>query len=306
MIIRSAPNELRRGGLRAKLDQEGFVRLIEAHDPLSAVVGEQTSVMRGRGVEKIEFDGFWSSSLTDSARRALPDIELVGIRSRLERIAEIFAVTAKPLLMDGDTGGRPEHFEFAVRDLERAGVSGVVIEDKTGLKQNSLLGTEVSQTIADIDEFSDKIARGRAARSGDDFMIVARLESLILELGMDDALKRASAYVDSGCDAIMIHSRRKVPDEVLEFAHRFRKSFPAVPLVSVPTSYNSINAEQLREAGFNVVIYANHMLRASMKAMSSVAESILVHDRTLEAEPYCSDVKDLLNIEVETPRTAAL
>ncbi|KQR11676.1 phosphoenolpyruvate mutase [Cellulomonas sp. Leaf334] len=301
MIVRSVSHDVRRASLRERLELEGFVRLLEAHDPLSAMVGENATAVLPE-VGHVEFDGFWSSSLTDSARRGLPDIELVGMRSRLQGIAEMFAVTSKPLLMDGDTGGRVEHFEYTVRDLERAGVSGVVIEDKTGLKQNSLLGTSVPQLLETVEAFSEKIARGKAAQSRPEFMIVARIESLILGMPMDDALHRASAYVSAGADAVMIHSRQSSPREVLAFAALFRAAHPTVPLVAVPTTYNTIRAEDLRAAGFNVVIYANHMLRASLRAMDAVARKILNHDRTLEVEPACADLKDLLTVEVESGR----
>lgn len=298
MIVSSVPHEQRRASLRRQIEDEGFVRLMEAHDPLSAIVAEQASVIGPDG-RRLEFDGFWSSSLTDSARRGLPDIELLTTRGRLAGIADMFAVTTKPLLMDGDTGGLVEHFEYAVRDLERAGVSGVVIEDKSGLKQNSLLGTSVPQLLATVEEFSEKIARGKAAQSGSDFMVVARIESLILGLGLDEARRRAEAYVAAGADAIMIHSRQASPSEVLTFAAEFRRRHPKVPLVSVPTTYNSVRAADLREVGFSVVVYANHMLRASLRAMDDVAHLILSHDRTLEVEPVCAEIAPLLTVTVQ-------
>ncbi|MEZ0090321.1 phosphoenolpyruvate mutase [Streptacidiphilus sp. EB129] len=320
-------SDARRAQLRRLIATGECVRIMEAHNPVSAIVAERAAAVpvrgggagaggvgsafgrvggqgvggdlgpvAGRGAGAVRFDGFWSSSLTDSTLHGLPDIEVLDIRSRLRNIGDIFAVTSKPLIMDGDTGGHPAHFEYHVRDMERAGVSAVIIEDKTGLKRNSLLGSEVLQVSAGIEEFSDKIRRGKAAQATPDFMVIARIESLILDLGMRDALRRADAYVAAGADGIMIHSRRESPSEVLEFAAEFRRSHPGVALVSVPTTYNAIHADDLRRAGFNVVIYANHLLRAALKAMQEVSEEILRNGRTAEVEDRCLDLKQILDL----------
>ncbi len=245
---------------------------------------------------RIEFDGFWSSSLTDSTSRGKPDIEAVELTSRLNTINDIFEVTTKPLIYDADTGGKIEHFAFSVRSLERTGVSAVIIEDKTGLKKNSLLGNDVEQTQDNIDDFCDKICAGKRAQITQDFMIIARIESLILDKGQDDALKRAFAYVDAGADGIMIHSRQKSPNEVLEFIRAFRAKDIKTPIVIVPTSFNSISAKELGEAGANIIIYANHLLRASFIAMKEVAQGILEYDRSKEMESKCMSINEILSL----------
>jgi phosphoenolpyruvate phosphomutase len=243
-----------------------------------------------------QFDGFWSSSLTDSTARGKPDIEALDISSRLSNVNDIFEVTTKPLIFDGDTGGKPEHFELNVRSMERLGLSAVIIEDKTGLKKNSLFGNEVAQSQEDVESFSDKIRLGRKARVGEDFMVIARIESLILEKGMPDAVMRARAYVNAGVDGIMIHSRKKEPDEVFEFARIFRSDFPNVPLVCVPTSYNKCTEEELAAHGFNVVIYANHLMRAAYPAMQRVAQDILRNGRSAEVDAQLMSINQILEL----------
>ena len=220
----------------------------------------------------------------------------MDLTSRLTGVNEIFEVTTKPMIFDADTGGKIEHFEFTVRSLERSGVSAVVIEDKTGLKKNSLLGTEVTQTQDTIDNFCKKISMGKAAQITDDFMIVARIESLILGAGMDDALIRADEYIKAGADAIMIHSREKDPSEITEFMIKFRAADADTPVVVVPTSFNSVTIEEFEDMGVNIVISANHMLRSAYPAMLKVANSILANGRTLEAEPDCMSIKEILEL----------
>ncbi len=284
--------------LRRLLDTKPIVRILEAHSGLSGLVVENTKADRdGRGVE---FDGMWSSSLTDSTSRGKPDIEAVDISSRLQTINELFEVTTKPLIFDGDTGGKPEHFTFTVRSLERLGVSAVIIEDKEGLKRNSLLGNDVSQTQSTIEDFCGRLRVGKQAQITDDFMIVARIESLILEAGMDDAVERAEAYIDAGADAIMIHSRQKSPDEIFEFCDRVSNFQKRVPIVAVPTSYHQVTEEQLADAGVNIVIYANHMLRSAYPQMNKVAQLILENGRALEADPFLSSIAEVLTIIPET------
>ena len=286
--------EIRRQTLKRLLGAKPISRFIEAHNPISALIAEHVSIQREGAIR--QFDGFWSSSLTDSTVRGKPDIEAVDITSRLANINDIFDVTTKPLIMDADTGGKPEHLELHVRSMERLGISATIIEDKTGLKKNSLFGNDVVQSQDDIPHFCEKIRAGRAARVSEDFMVIARIESLILERGMDDAIARAQAYVEAGADGIMIHSRRKTPDEVFEFARRFRQDFPSVPLVSVPTSYNSTTEEQLAEHGFNIVIYANHLLRAAYPAMEKVARQILENGRSAETDRDLMDINAILEL----------
>ena len=286
--------DLRQATLRRLLAAKPISRFIEAHSPISAMIVEHSRVEVDGQMR--EFDGFWSSSLTDSTARGKPDIEALEINSRLTAINEIFDVTTKPLIMDADTGGKIEHFELHVRSMERLGISATIIEDKTGLKKNSLFGNDVAQTQADVGAFAEKIKAGRAARVGDEFMVIARIESLILEKGMADAMTRAEAYADAGVDAVMIHSREKSPAEVYEFARLFRRSFPTLPLVAVPTSYNAATEDELAERGFNVVIHANHLLRAAYPAMRKTATDILRHGRSLEVDRDLISINELLEL----------
>jgi phosphoenolpyruvate phosphomutase / 2-hydroxyethylphosphonate cytidylyltransferase len=280
--------------LRRLIDAKSIVRVLECHNGLSALIIEHTQVANG-GVNR-EFDAMWSSSLTDSTAKGKPDIEAVDLTSRLQTVNEIFEITTKPMIFDADTGREPEHFAFTVKSLERLGVSAAIVEDKTGLKKNSLLGTDVVQRQEDIDDFCHKISHAKKAQITDDFMVIARIESLILEKGMNDALIRANAYIGAGADAIMIHSRQKSPDEILEFCRQYRKFENAVPLVAVPSSYNAITEQELADAGVKVVIYANHLLRAAYPAMKRVAESILTHQRSLECEDDCLPISDILKL----------
>lgn len=280
--------------LKVILNSKPLSRFIEAHSPISALIGEHEKVEVDG--QNRQFDGFWSSSLTDSTEMGKPDIEALDITSRLDNINNIFEVTNKPLIMDFDTGGKPEHFAFAVKSIERLGISAVIIEDKTGLKKNSLFGNDVPQTQDSIEDFCHKIQSGVSSRRSRDFLIIARIESLILDAGMNDALERARAYISAGADAIMIHSRQKEPDEIFEFADSFRQEFDDVPLVCVPTSYNHVYEHELEDHGFNVVIYANHLMRASYPAMKSVANQILVNSRSLEADNQIISIKEILKL----------
>jgi len=278
--------------LRRLIKEKPIVRILEAHNALSALIAENT--VEKRNEEEVSFDGVWSSSLTDSTARGKPDIEAIDITARINAVNDIFEVTTKPMIFDADTGGKTEHFEFTVKSLERTGVSAVVIEDKTGLKKNSLFGNDVAQTQDSIENFSDKISRGKAAQISDDFMIIARIESLILEAGMEDALTRAQAYIKAGADGIMIHSRHKNPAEITEFMQKFRAMDENTPVVVVPTSFNAVTIEEFIDMGVNVVVTANHMLRAAYPAMLSVAKTILKNGRSLEAEPDCMSIKEIL------------
>jgi phosphoenolpyruvate phosphomutase len=284
--------DVRMARLRRLINSKPIVRILEAHNALSALIAENTEVERNG--QLVSFDGVWSSSLTDATAKGKPDIEAIDITSRLNSVSDIFEVTTKPMLFDADTGGKTEHFEFTVRSLERAGVSAVVIEDKTGLKKNSLFGNDVPQTQDSIENFCDKISRGKKAQISDDFMIVARIESLILDAGMEDALTRAKAYIEAGADAIMIHSRHKDPAEIIEFMNKFRSMDDSTPVVVVPTSFNSVTIEEFIDMGVNVVVTANHMLRAAYPAMLKVANSVLENGRSLEAEPDCMSIKEIL------------
>ena len=286
--------EIRMGKLRRLIDAKPIVRVMEAHNGLTGLIVETISVEKdGR---KKEFDAMWLSSLTDSTAKGKPDIEAVDVTSRLHSLNDILEVTTKPIIYDGDTGGIPEHFIFTVKTLERLGVSAIIIEDKTGLKKNSLFGTDVPQTQDTIEKFSNKIRAGKRIQVTKTFMIIARIESLILKQGMDDAVTRAKAYIEAGADAIMIHSKEKDGIEILEFCELFKGFEKQVPLVVVPSSYNHLYEEQLIEAGANVVIYANHLLRSAYPAMVDTAKSILLNGRSKEVDEQCMSIKEILTL----------
>lgn len=280
--------------LRRLLENKPVVRVMEAHNGLTGLIVESTQVPGERG--QVEFDAMWLSSLTDSTAKGKPDIEAVDTTSRLQTIHDIMEVTTKPIIYDGDTGGKTEHFVFTVKTLERLGVSAIIIEDKIGLKKNSLFGTDVEQTQDSIENFCYKIQEGKRSQITNDFMIIARIESLILDQGMTDAIKRAKAYIDAGADGIMIHSRQKSPEEILEFCRQYRQFDKRPPLVVVPSSYNTIYEHELADAGANVVIYANHLLRAAYPAMLSTAQSILKHGRSAEVDKQTMSIKDVLTL----------
>ena len=290
--------ELRMKRLRRLLDSKPVVRVMEAHSGLTGLIVEHTRVedSAGRGQE---FDGIWISSLCDSTARGRPDIEVVDLTSRTQSVQDILEVSTKPIIFDCDTGGRTEHFVFHVKTLERLGVSAVIIEDKVGPKRNSLFGTDtqVPQTQADPDLFAAKIRAGRAARVTPDFMIIARIESLILKMGVDDAMQRARTYIAAGADGIMIHSKDRDPEQLLQFCARYRKEIePRAPLVVVPSAFPQVSEAELEAAGAQIVIYANHLLRAAYPAMTEAARSILRHGRALEAEPLCMPIREILTL----------
>lgn len=280
--------------LRRLLQSKPIVRIMEVHNGLSGSLVEHLCIDTDQGPR--EFDGMWGSSLTDSTARAKPDIEAVDISTRLQTLNQVLEVTTKPIVFDGDTGGIAEHFVFTVKSLERLGISAVIIEDKIGLKKNSLLGTDVDQSQDSIENFCHKIKMGKSAQVTEDFMIIARIESLIMEKGQEDALRRAQAYIDAGADGIMIHSRKKFPDEIFSFCNAYSNLEKRRPLVVVPSSYNSVTEETLQNYGVNMVIYANHLLRSAYPAMLSTAESILRHGRSLEADEQMMSIKAILDL----------
>jgi phosphoenolpyruvate phosphomutase len=288
--------DIRRRLLRRLLDAKDLVRVLEAHNGISGLIVEDARYEDEDAGEIREFDALWISSLTDSTAKGKPDTEYVDRTSRLQTIDDIIDITTKPIILDGDTGGPAEHFSMLVKNIERLGVSAVVIEDKTGMKRNSLFGTEVTQQLEDIDIFCEKIRAGKKAQVTEDFMIFSRIESLIANVGMEDALKRAKAYIDAGTDGIMIHSREKDGKEILEFMKAYQDFEYKVPVISVPSSYNHLTEDELSEAGFSIVIYANHLLRSAFPAMQNTAQSILKNKRSLEADDLCMPIKDILNI----------
>ena len=284
----------RRGRLRKLINMKGCVNAIEAHSGITGLIAEKTTVLQDG--KTYQFDAMWISSLCDSTAKGKPDIELVDMTSRFRTIDDIMEVTTKPIIFDGDTGGLTEHFAYTVRSLERMGVSMVIIEDKTGLKKNSLFGTEVEQTQDSIPNFCAKIAAGKNAQKTKDFMICARIESLILERGMDDALERAFAFVGAGADAIMIHSRKKDPSEIFEFVEKFRAGDATTPIVVVPTSFNTVTEDEFKARGVNVVIYANQLTRTGFPAMQNAARTILENHRAKECDDMCMSIKDIITL----------
>jgi len=277
------------------LEAKSMVRGIEVHNGITGLIAEHASVKNGEKNE--EFDFMWLSSLTDSTAKGKPDTELVDSTSRLNTIHDVLDITTKPLIYDGDTGGLTEHFPYLVRTLERLGVSGVIIEDKCGFKMNSLFGTAVKQHLEDPVVFSKKIREGKRSQVTPDFLIIARLESMIAGQGVADALARAKMYIEAGADGIMVHSKEKSPKEVLDFCKEYKKFKRKVPLVAVPTTYDTITEDELEKAGVNIVIYANHLLRSAYPAMLKTAETILSHGRANEAATeYCMPISEILTL----------
>jgi len=286
----------RRASLHELLKVKKTIRVMEASNGLTGLLVEKTSFEDAESQCRKEFDAMWISSLCDSSWKAKPDIELVDLTSRITTINEIMEVTSKPIILDGDTGGKVEHFVFNVRTLERLGVSAIIIEDKCGLKQNSLFGTDVEQVLEDPQEFASKIRQGKQAQVTRDFMIFARLESLIAGMGIEDALMRADIYLEAGADGIMIHSKEKDGAEIAEFMHRFTERYPTIPVIVVPTSYNFMTESELSDLGANIVIYANHLLRAAYPAMQAAARKILEHERSLEVDEMVMPIKEVLTL----------
>lgn len=286
--------DMRRACLKKLISMKGLVTAIEAHSGLTGLIAENTVVCQNGGIH--QFDAMWISSLCDSTAKGKPDIELVDMTSRFRTVDDIMEVTTKPIIFDGDTGGLTEHFVYTVRTLERMGVSMVIIEDKVGLKKNSLFGNEVEQTQDSIGNFCEKISAAKRAQKTKDFMICARIESLILERGMADALERASAYVEAGADAVMIHSRRKNPQEIFEFIRQFRRKDCNTPLVVVPTSFNQVTEAEFKKQGVNLVIYANQLTRAGFPAMQKAAKLILENHRAKECDDICMPIHEIIRL----------
>jgi phosphoenolpyruvate phosphomutase / 2-hydroxyethylphosphonate cytidylyltransferase len=286
--------EIRMKRLRRLIQAKPIVRILESHSGLTGLIIENTRVKVGN--IQSEFDGMWSSSLTDSTSKGKPDIEAVDITTRLHGLNDTLECTTKPIIFDGDTGGKTEHFVFTVRTLERHGISAVIIEDKIGLKKNSLFGTAVPQSQDSIEGFSQKIKAGKLAQVTEDFMIIARVESLILGKSVEDALERAHSYVEAGADGVMIHSKEKSGEDIKAFCLEFRQKNKSTPIVVVPSTFNHITEKEFHEWGINIVIYANHMLRASYPAMLEVAKSILSHNRSFDANERCMPIKEILEL----------
>ncbi len=291
--IGSTP-DIRLASLRRMLLAKPILRFLDIHNALSGLIIEHAFVESENG--RREFDGMWGSSLTDSTSKGKPDIEAVDVSARMTTLNEVLEVTTKPIIYDADTGGQAEHFKFTVRTLERLGISAVIIEDKTGLKKNSLFGNDVEQTQDSIENFCHKINEGKKAQATDHFMIIARIESLILDKGIDDAFERAKAYLAAGADGIMIHSRNKSPDEIFQFCKLYNTLPNRKTLVAVPSSYNQVTEEELQSFGVYIVIYANHLLRSAYPAMMETAQSILTNHRSAECDQRMMSIKEILEL----------
>lgn len=289
---RTTSNRLKH--LRELIKTKPIVRLLEAHNGLTGLIVENTNVVSGNRI--VEFDGIWESSLTDSMSKGKPDIAVIDMTSRINTIHEIMDVTTKPMVVDVNNGGLTEIFGFTVRSLERIGVSAVILEDKVDEKRNSLFETETPQEQDTIENFSRKIAFGKSRQQTSDFMIIARIESLILGQGIDDAITRAKAYIAAGADGILIHSKKKTPDEILEFCQRYKAITSDIPLVVVPTTYSTVRESELIDAGVKIVIYANQLARSAYPAMTLVAEQILRNERAYESDQYCLPIDKILPI----------
>lgn len=285
--------EIRRGMLKRLMKIKPFIRVMEAHDGITGLIVENTSYDSEKG--HFEFDAMWESSLCDSTSRGKPDIELIDWSDRIARINEIMEVTTKPIIVDGDTGGLIEHFVYIVQTLERIGVSAIIIEDKIGPKRNSLFGTDVVQTQDDPNHFAEKILAAKKVLKTDDFMVIARIESLILNKGMDDAIERAKCYVKAGADGIMIHSKQSEPDEIFEFCDKFKSIYPDIPIVAVPTTYNYITEEELHNKGIKIIIHANHLIRSAFPAMENTAKEILKNGCSKCVDDVCMPIKQVIN-----------
>jgi len=286
--------DIRLKTLRRLINAKKTLRIMEAHSGLSGLIIEQLEIEKEDGLRS--FDGIWSSSLTDSTCKGKPDIEAVDLTTRLQDLTNILECTTKPIIFDGDTGGKTEHFVFTVRTLERNGVSAVIIEDKVGLKKNSLFGTDVAQELSPVPDFCEKLSAGKRAQVTSEFMIIARLESLIAGMPVSDALERARAYVAAGADGVMIHSKEKSGDDIKEFCQKFRAEYSSVPIVLVPTTYNRFTEKELAAWGATIIIYANHMLRASYPAMTAAAKMILQNERSFETDNVCMPIKEILEL----------
>lgn len=284
----------RQASLRTLIHERPLVRVLEVHNAVSALIAE--SVVLDRGGEMREFDAMWESSLTDSLSKGKPDMSVVDMTSRIQTIDQIFDVTSKPMIVDVDNGGLLDYFTFTVRTLDRIGVSAVIVEDKQGDKRNSLSEAGVAQAQDGVDEFCRKIAAGVNARRSDEFLVIARIESLILKKGLEDALLRARAYIDAGADGIMIHSASSTPGEIVAFCHEYHRRGLKKPLTVVPTTYSSIKEEELIDIGVKLVIYANHLLRSAIPAMMKAAHTILKNGRSLEAEDFCLPVAETVSL----------
>jgi phosphoenolpyruvate mutase len=287
-------SEIRISKLRRLLKSKDIVRVLECHNPITGLIVENINYSEKN--KFYEFDCMWSSSLTDSVSRGMPDNQSVDYSTRIQGINDIFNVTTKPLIFDIDNGGQIEHLPNIVKKLERAGVSALIMEDKVGLKKNSLFSDQKNVKQDSIKSFCKKIIKAKNSTLSDDFFVISRIESLILGKSVNDALKRAIAYSKAGTDCIMIHSKEKNPKQIFEFSQRFLKTKFARPLVAVPSTYSKTYERELIKNGFSIVIYANHLLRSSYFSMVNTAKQILKNKRSFETEKSITPLSKILEL----------
>lgn len=291
-LVSSSENRVSR--LKRLMNSKDIVRILESHSALTGLIIEKTNIIKNK--KNVEFDGMWSSSLTDSATKGLPDNSSLSFSSRISSLNDMMDVTTKPLVFDADNGGQIEHLSFLIRSLERSGVSAIIMEDKVGLKKNSLFKNQEDTRQDEPELFAKKISKICGVRQYNDFMVIARIESLILGKGINDALERAEVYSKAGADAILIHSKEKTPSEIFAFSKEFRKSKNFIPLVCVPSTYSSVYEKDLIENGFKLVIYANQLLRAAYPAMQETAKTILKNKRAFEADKKIISINEIINL----------
>jgi len=280
--------------LKRLINAKEIVRILESHNSLTGLIIENLKINNTNKL--IEYDGMWSSSLTDSATKGLPDNSSLSFSARISTLNDIMDVTTKPVVFDADNGGQIEHLSFLVRSLERSGVSAIIMEDKVGLKKNSLFKNQSGTKQDKPHIFAKKIKKICSSRQSEDFMVIARIESFILGKGLKDALQRAEIYSKAGADAILIHSKEKTPVEIFSFAREFKKSKNFIPLVSVPSTYSKVYEKDLINNGFKLVIYANQLLRSAYPAMQNTAKTILKNRRAFEADKKIIPIKEIINL----------
>ena len=286
--------DVRKSKLKRLLNCKKIIKILEAHNPIGGLIID--NLKSDTKTKYDEFDGVWCSSLTDSSSRGKPDNQSLDLTTRANWLSEMFEVTSKPLIFDADNGGSIEHIKFLIRKLEKLGVSAVIIEDKIGIKRNSLFQDQSKTKLDSMQNFGKKIKAAIKSRVSSDFLIIARIESIIVGEGIDKAIKRANYYSKAGADMILVHSKKNTPKEIFKFAKKFKKSKFFKPLVAVPSAYPSVKETELEKSGFKIVIYANHLLRASYLSMTKTAESILSNKRAKESEKNMISIKKIIEL----------
>ena len=269
--------------LREKIESQSLVRVVGAFDALSAKL-----------IEVHDFDAVWAGSFAISATHALPDASILTMTEFLGATSSMSDSCNLPVIADCDTGfGGPSNVSHMVKKFEKSGVAAVCIEDKTFPKQNSFLKNG-NQTLLSEKDFVAKIIAAREAKSDPSFMIIARIEALIAESGMKEALNRAAAYEKAGADAILIHSNKKTPDEIFQFCDSWNGN---VPLVAIPTSYGNVTTKELIDHRIKMIIYANQTLRVSHIYVSKLLEELKNSDSLSQISYEMSSMEDIFKMQ---------